>query len=88
MGHNIYDFQSLDLTPITPLPTVRFGDGSVIQATGVGSVAFHTESGSIMKLTDVLYIPTLTINLFSAKRIVEWQKFVFENDQCLIYKNG
>jgi hypothetical protein len=57
MGHNIYDFQSLDLT----LPIVRFGDGCVIQATRVGSVAFHTESGSILKLTDVLYIPTLTI---------------------------
>jgi hypothetical protein len=27
MGHNIYDFQSLDLTPTTPLPTICFGDG-------------------------------------------------------------
>jgi hypothetical protein len=56
MGHNIYDFQSLDLTPTTALQAVRFGDGSVIQVTGVGSVSFHTESGSIMILTDVLYI--------------------------------
>jgi hypothetical protein len=31
----------------------RFGDVNFIQATGVGSVAFHTESGSILKFTDV-----------------------------------
>jgi hypothetical protein len=30
MGHNIYDFQSLDLTPTVPLPTIRLGDRSVI----------------------------------------------------------
>jgi hypothetical protein len=44
-------------------------------------------SGSILKLTDVLYIPTLNINIFSAKIIVEGQKVVFENDQCHIYNN-
>jgi hypothetical protein len=61
----------MDLIPNIPLPTVRFGDGSVIRVTGVGNVHFQTESGSILKLMDVIFIATLTINLFSVKRIVE-----------------
>jgi hypothetical protein len=50
-------------------------------------VSVHKESGSILKLTDIIYSPNLTINLSSTKRIVEGQKVVFKNDLCLLYKN-
>jgi hypothetical protein len=63
--HMVYDvrsFQTLDLNPLTTLPTVTFGGNHHIQVTGIGSIKFvlpsgHGKQSSTITLDNVLYMP-------------------------------
>lgn len=51
--------------------TVKFGDGSVVQIEGVGTVLFSCKNGEHHAFTDVYYIPKLTTNIISLGQLEE-----------------
>ncbi|XBI71622.1 hypothetical protein VPH35_065793 [Triticum aestivum] len=51
--------------------SVRFGDGSVVQIEGRGTVAFGTKRGAQRALTDVYYIPRLKSSVVSLGQLDE-----------------
>jgi hypothetical protein len=48
---------------------VTYSDGVVVKASGVGSVRFKAEDGSIVKIHGVLWIPSQAMCLFSVKQV-------------------
>lgn len=50
---------------------VKFGDGSVIDIQGIGSVMFQCKNGEHLTLTNVYYIPKLKSNIISLGQIDE-----------------
>ena len=54
---------------ISPLK-IQIGDGSEIEAQGMGDITIQTETGHIT-LRDVLYVPTININLKSVAKVVD-----------------
>ncbi|KAF7346238.1 Integrase catalytic domain-containing protein [Mycena sanguinolenta] len=59
---------------------VRLADDSVVYAEGVGSVNFRLQNGQEVKLTEVLHVPALRANLFSALFLVRTREFVLRGD--------
>ena len=57
-----------ELNP-TVCGTVRFGDGSVVNIEGRGTVLFAYKSGEHRALTGVYYIPLLTANIISIRQL-------------------
>ena len=51
--------------------TVKFGDGSVVDIQGKGTVLFACRSGEHRRLDGVYYIPCLTTNIVSLGQIDE-----------------
>lgn len=51
--------------------TVRFGDGSVVEIRGRGSVVFRCQTGGQRVLTGVFFIPSLRTNIVSVGQLDE-----------------
>jgi hypothetical protein len=51
--------------------TVRFGDGSVVEIEGRGSIVFTCKGGEHRALTGVYYIPRLTADIISLGQLEE-----------------
>jgi hypothetical protein len=51
--------------------TVRFGDGSVVEIMGIGTILFVCRNGKHMALTGVYLIPKLTTNIMSLGQLDE-----------------
>jgi hypothetical protein len=52
----------------TPIP-VRMGNGSISQATAIGTVVLSMASGQRLQLTEVLWVPNITHNLIAVDRL-------------------
>lgn len=76
---------------ITPR-SVIIGDGSELEALGKGKIQLneYDESEWIdTTLNDVLYVPRMTINLFSVRTVMDHgHKMTFDGDKCEIIKDG
>jgi hypothetical protein len=51
--------------------TVHFGDGSVVEIVGVGTVLFVCKTGNHRSLNGVYLIPKLTTNIISLDQLDE-----------------
>jgi hypothetical protein len=51
--------------------TVRFGDGSVAEIEGSGTIIFSCKNGEHRVLTGVYYLPRLTANIISVGQLDE-----------------
>ena len=51
--------------------TVKFGDGSVVEIQGRGTIIFACRNGEHRALTDVYYIPRLRSNIISLGQLGE-----------------
>jgi hypothetical protein len=51
--------------------TVRFSDGSIVEIEGRGTILFTCKSGEHRALTEVYYIPHLTMNILSLSQMDE-----------------
>jgi hypothetical protein len=66
--------------------TVRFGDGSLVEIEGIGSVVLQTRKKGHKVLTEVYYIPKLKSNIVSLGQLEEGGcRVVLENGYCNIY---
>jgi hypothetical protein len=76
------------LTPtLLSAPLVTYGDGESIKASGVGTVRVKGDQGQVITLTDVLWIPSNAMCLFSVKRVSGRRgTTVFHDDKCMIYQ--
>lgn len=76
---------------ITPR-SVIIGDGSELEAIGKGKIQLKAYDGSEWidtTLNDVLYVPRMTINLFSLRTVMDrGHKMTFDGDKCEIIKDG
>jgi hypothetical protein len=71
MRHMFYDhtvFQKLEFIPPT---TVKLGDDSTTDCTQIGEVVFDVSDGRRIRLTQVLYVPRLAINLLSVSQLAK-----------------
>lgn len=71
--------------------SVTFGNGTTTEAAGEGNIALQTTvRGKVNKimLTNVLYVPGATTNLFSVKQATKKNATIeFAGDRCLVIKN-
>ena len=66
--------------------TVRFGDGSLVNIEGRGTVLFACKSGEHRALTGVYYIPRLTANIVSIGQLIDaGMKVVIEDGVLRLY---
>jgi hypothetical protein len=66
--------------------TVRFGDGSLVEIKGIGSVLLQTKNIGHKVLTSVYYIPKLKSDIVSLGQLEEGGcKIVIENGFCNLY---
>ena len=66
--------------------TVRFGDGSLVEIEGIGSVVLQTRKKGHKVLTEVYYIPKLKSNIVSLGQLEEGGcRVVLQNGYCNIY---
>jgi transposase InsO family protein len=66
--------------------TVKFGDGSLVNIEGIGSVVLQTKKEGHKVLTDVYYIPKLRSNIVSLGQLEEGGcKVVLEDGFCKVY---
>ncbi|CAH9135387.1 unnamed protein product [Cuscuta epithymum] len=65
---------------------VRFGDGSVIDIHGLGSILFQCKNGEHLVLTNVYYIPKLKSNIISLGQLSEnGSRVVIEKGVMRVY---
>ena len=70
-------------SPISPLK-IQIGDGSEIEAIGMGDISLQTEASEIT-LRDVLYVPTIGSNLLSVAKVVDHgHRMLFTTTGCQI----
>ncbi|KAF2320627.1 hypothetical protein GH714_029256 [Hevea brasiliensis] len=68
---------------------VKFGDGSVIDIQGFGSVMFQCKNGEHLTLTNVYYIPKLKSNIISLGQIDEsGGRILIECGALRVYDNS
>ncbi|XP_066320065.1 uncharacterized protein [Miscanthus floridulus] len=60
--------------------TIRFGDGSVVEIEGRGTILFSCKTGEHQRLADVYLIPKLTANIISLGQLDEDQYKVLIKD--------
>jgi hypothetical protein len=79
----------LDLIEIDSDCRVKCGDNPQLAVKGVGRVIFQLESGGLLEVGKVLYIPELTINFLSVSTLDE-SRFgvVFHDGHVLLYPTG
>jgi hypothetical protein len=66
--------------------TVRFGDGSLVEIKGMGSLLLQTRNKGHKVLTSVYFIPKLKSNIVSLGQLEErGYKIVIENGFCNLY---
>jgi hypothetical protein len=66
--------------------TVRFGDGSLVQIEGIGSVMLQAKQKGHKVLTEVYYIPKLKSNIISLGQLEEGGcKVVIEDGFCNVF---
>lgn len=69
--------------------TVRFGDGSVAEIEGIGTVLFNCKNGEHRALTGVFYLPRLTANIISVGQLDEGGcRIELEHGVLRIYEPG
>ena len=71
--------------------SVKIGDGRVLEVLGIGDIAILTHNKRTWfkhRLSDVLYVPSLKVNLFSMGTVLSKGFGVYcENNECLIKDN-
>ncbi|WVZ75264.1 LOW QUALITY PROTEIN: hypothetical protein U9M48_023337 [Paspalum notatum var. saurae] len=66
--------------------TVHFGDGSVVEIRGLGSMVTEGRTREHKVLTDVYYVPKLKSNIISLGKLEqEWYKVVLENGVLTVF---
>lgn len=84
--HIMKDFEELQHHP------VQMGNGNIINAVGVGNVKLEAYNGvkwQEVELKQVLYVPDLKVNLFSASSCLDkGLKMVSDNNLCKFVKNN
>lgn len=66
--------------------TVRFGDGSLVEIVGIGSVVFQIKDNGHKVLAEVYFIPKLKSNIVSLGQLEEGGfKIVIENGFCNVF---
>ncbi|WVZ49529.1 hypothetical protein U9M48_000877 [Paspalum notatum var. saurae] len=66
--------------------SVRFGDGSVVEIVGTGSVMLQTQNQGQKVLSEVYFIPKLKSNIVSLGQLEEGGcKVVLENGYCSVF---
>jgi len=63
--------------------SVRFGDGSVAQIEGIGTVLFSCKNGEHRTLPNVYYLPRLTANIISVGQLDEGGYQVLVEDRVM-----
>lgn len=82
MTSNEKIFQDIDKSVTTK---VKLGDGSLVEAEGLGTIAVNTKKGTRL-ISDVLLVPKLDTSLLSVGQMIEkGYSLVFEGDSCTIY---
>ena len=78
-----------DLRPAPHTVIVTFGNGSIGEATLIGDAYLQPSPGSLIKLTDVLYIPGAADNLLSVSQATKRGfSFSFNDTDCQISKDN
>ena len=78
-----------DLRPAPHTVIVTFGNGSIGEATLIGDAYLQPNPGSLIKLTDVLYIPGAADNLLSVSQATKRGfSFSFKDTDCQISKDN
>ena len=78
-----------DLRPAPHTVIVTFGNGSIGEATLIGDAYLQPNPGSLIKLTDVLYIPGAADNLLSVSQATKRGfSFSFNDTDCQISKDN
>lgn len=68
---------------------VYLADDRGLNATGIGEVVLHCETGSRIRLKDVLLVPELGSSLLSVSKVVKnGFQVLFKEDSCSIEKDG
>lgn len=74
-----------DVKPLDPPISITIGNGSTVEATGMGIVVFNTPSGSQVRLSKVLYAPGFFANLLSVYQTTQaGAMFVFKGTECTV----
>jgi hypothetical protein len=68
MFYDLYVFHKLE--SIAPT-TVKLGDDSKANCTQIGEVMLHISDGRRLRLSQVLYVPRLAINLLSVYQLTK-----------------
>ena len=78
-----------DLRPAPHTVIVTFGNGNIGEATLIGDAYLQPNPGSLIKLTDVLYIPGAADNLLSVSQATKRGfSFSFNDTDCQISKDN
>ena len=84
MTSNEKIFQNIDKSVKTK---VKLGDGALVEAEGLGTIAVNTKKGTRL-ISDVLLVPKLDTNLLSVGQMMEkGYSLLFKGDSCTIYDN-
>lgn len=79
-------------TELSNVRKVVIGDGSELNAVGYGIIklkAYNGEKWINTTLNNVLYVPKMTVNLFSVRNVMDnGYKMLFDSETCKIEKGG
>lgn len=70
-NHMTGQYSKFDELDESVVGQVKFGDGSIVQIKGKGSVTLKCKNGEIRKLNEVYYIPSLRSNIISLGQFAE-----------------
>jgi GAG-pre-integrase domain len=69
--HMFYDLSVFHKLESIALMTVKLGDDSTANCTQIGEVMLHMSDGRCLRLSQVLYVPLLAINLLSVSQLAK-----------------
>ncbi|EPS69339.1 hypothetical protein M569_05427, partial [Genlisea aurea] len=69
-NHMTYDSQNFSTLDRSYVAFVKVGDGRSLKVQGIGTVTIESDNGSVA-INDVLFVPSLTVNLLSVGQLME-----------------
>lgn len=66
---------------------IHMGNGTLINATGIGTIQLRTCSKHPLKLTDVLFVPDIRHNLIAVSKLDGDYRITFTKGTCYIYNS-
>ncbi len=90
---NLNAFRTLTEVSNDMIKTVKLPNGSVVELKFSGTVYLQvgkTSNKTVLKLTEVMYSPSLAVNLVSVARLVkqDGDQLVFDRNKCRLTSNG